>query len=72
MSFTTASSLPPSTTEGSSEKGMIALARSRGFSLGWGLEARLERIQKRLEDVAPDLPCLKWSENAGGAALRAG
>ena len=51
---------------------MIALARSRGFSLGWGLEARLERIQKRLEDVAPDLPCLKWSENAGGAALRAG
>lgn len=53
-------------------EGMIALARSRGFSLGWGLEARLVRIQKRLEDAAPDLPCLKWSEIAGGEPLRAG
>jgi GNAT superfamily N-acetyltransferase len=43
---------------------MIALARSRGFSLGVGLEPRLVRIQKRLEDPAPDLPCRKWSEIA--------
>jgi acetyltransferase len=41
---------------------MIALARSRGFRLAMGLEARLVRIQKRLEDAAPDLPCQKWAE----------
>ena len=41
--------------------GMIALARSRGFSFGWGLEGRLLRIQKQLE-AAPGLPCLKWAE----------
>jgi GNAT superfamily N-acetyltransferase len=44
---------------------MIALARSHGFSLGVGLEPRLVRIQKRLENPAPDLPCRKWSEIAG-------
>ncbi len=49
---------------------MIALARSRGFRLGPGLEGRLVRIQKRLDDAAPDLPCRKWSEIAGGAELR--
>jgi GNAT superfamily N-acetyltransferase len=47
-------------------QGMIALARCRGYRLGMGLEARLVRIQKRLEDPAPDLPCRKWNENAGG------
>ena len=51
--------------------GMIALARSRGFQLAAGLEPRLVRIQKRLKDAAPDLPCGKWSEIAGGAELRA-
>ena len=49
-------------------EGMIALARSRGYRLGMGLEARLVRIQKRLEDPAPDLPCRKWSEIADGGA----
>jgi GNAT superfamily N-acetyltransferase len=43
---------------------MIALARGRGFQLGPGLEARLVRIQKRL-DAAPDLPCRSWTEIAG-------
>ena len=38
-------------------EGMIALARRHGFRLGAGLEPRLVRIQKRLEDAAPDLPC---------------
>ena len=51
-------------------EGMIALARNRGFSLATGLEPRLVRIQKRLEDAAPDLPCRKWAEIAGGAELR--
>jgi GNAT superfamily N-acetyltransferase len=41
---------------------MIALARSRGFSLEMGLEGRLLRIQKRLDDAAPDLPCRRWAE----------
>jgi GNAT superfamily N-acetyltransferase len=50
-------------------EGMIALARSRGFRLGAGLEPRLVRIQKRLEQAAPDLPCRKWTEIAGGADL---
>jgi GNAT superfamily N-acetyltransferase len=50
--------------------GMIELARGRGFRLGPGFEARLVRIQKRLEDPAPDLPCRKWSEIAGGAERR--
>ena len=49
---------------------MIGLARGRGFSLGPGFEARLVRIEKRLEDAAPDLPCRKWNEIAGGAELR--
>ncbi len=52
-------------------EGMIALARGRGFRLGPGFEARLVRIEKRLEDAAPDLPCRKWNEIAGGAELRA-
>ena len=51
-------------------EGMVALARSRGFRLGAGLEPRLVRIQKRLDDAAPDLPCRKWNEIAGGAELR--
>jgi GNAT superfamily N-acetyltransferase len=51
--------------------GMLGLARSRGFRLGAGLEGRLVRIEKRLEDAAPDLPCLKWAERAGGAERRA-
>lgn len=49
-------------------EGMIALARSRGFRVGMGFEPRLMRIQKRLDDAAPDLPCRKWSEIAGGAS----
>jgi GNAT superfamily N-acetyltransferase len=49
---------------------MIGLARRRGFRLGPGFEARLVRIQKRLDDTAPDLPCRKWSEIAGGAESR--
>ena len=51
-------------------EGMIALARRHRFRLGAGLEPRLVRIQKRLEDAAPDLPCRKWTEIAGGAELR--
>ena len=47
-------------------EGMIALARGRGFRLEAGVEPRLVRIQKRL-DAAPDLPCRKWNEIAGGA-----
>jgi len=50
--------------------GMIGLARARGFRLGPGFEPRLVRIQKRLEDAAPDLPCRKWNEIAGGAEHR--
>jgi len=45
--------------------GMIELARARGFRLGPGLEPRLVRIEKRLENADPDLPCRKWSEIAG-------
>jgi GNAT superfamily N-acetyltransferase len=48
-------------------EGMIALARGRGFRLGAGIEPRLVRIQKRLDDAAPDLPCRKWTEIVGGA-----
>ncbi len=51
-------------------QGMIRLARGRGFCLGPGLEPRLVRIEKRLEDAAPDLPCLKWKEIADRAELR--
>jgi GNAT superfamily N-acetyltransferase len=51
-------------------EGMIGLARGRGFRVGPGFEARLVRIQKRLEDAAPDLPCRKWNEIARGAELR--
>jgi GNAT superfamily N-acetyltransferase len=50
--------------------GMIALARSRGFQLGPGLEPRLVRILKRL-DAAPDLPCRKWNEISDGVELSA-
>jgi GNAT superfamily N-acetyltransferase len=51
-------------------EGMIALARAHGFSLAAGLEPRLVRVQRRLEDAAPDLPCRKWAEFARGAELR--
>ena len=52
-------------------EGMIGLAHRRGFRLGPGFEPRLVRIEKRLEDTAPDLPCRKWSEIAGGVELGA-
>jgi acetyltransferase len=52
-------------------EGMIALARRRGFRIGAGIEPRLVRVRKQLKDAAPDLPCRKWSEIAGGAELRA-
>ncbi|MBV8615862.1 MAG: GNAT family N-acetyltransferase [Acetobacteraceae bacterium] len=51
-------------------EGMIMLARGRGLVVGLGLEPRLVRIEKRLEDPAPDLPCRKWAEAAGDAELR--
>jgi GNAT superfamily N-acetyltransferase len=50
-------------------EGMIGLALSRGFRLGPGFEPRLVRIEKRLEDAAPDLPCRKWSEIARAVEL---
>ena len=49
---------------------MIRLALSRGFRLEPGLEPRLVRIRKRLDDAAPDLPCRKWSEIADGVEHR--
>jgi GNAT superfamily N-acetyltransferase len=49
---------------------MIGLAPGRGFRLGPGFEPRLVRIEKRLDDPAPDLPCRKWNEIASGAELR--
>jgi GNAT superfamily N-acetyltransferase len=49
-------------------KAMIGLARASGFRLGPSFEARLVRVQKRL-DAAPDLPCRKWKEIADGAAV---
>ena len=49
---------------------MIALACSRGFQLEAGLEPRLVRIRKRLEDAASDLPCLKWTEIDDGVERR--
>ena len=49
---------------------MIGLALRRGFRLEPGPEPRLARIRKRLDDAAPDLPCLKWSEIADDAAHR--
>jgi GNAT superfamily N-acetyltransferase len=52
-------------------EGMIGLARGRGFRLGPGFEPRLVRLQKWLENAAPDLPCRKWNQIAGGAELRA-
>ncbi len=52
-------------------EGMIALARGRGFRLGGGIEPRLVRIEKQLDDAAPDLPCRKWKEIAGVAELPA-
>ena len=51
-------------------KGMIALAVSRGFVLEPGIEPRLLRIRKRLEDAAADLPCRKWAEFADARELR--
>jgi len=42
-------------------EGMIGLASVRGFRIGRAFEPRLVRIQKRLEDAAPDLPCRKWN-----------
>ncbi len=51
-------------------EGMIGLALSSGFRLAPGLEGRLVRVQKRLDDPAPDLPWRKWSEIARGAELR--
>ncbi len=51
-------------------EGMIALARGHGFRPGAGFEPRLVRIEKQLDDAAPDLPCRKWSEIARGAELR--
>ena len=53
-----------------SNDGMIGLACGRGFRLGRGIEPRLVRIEKRLDDAAPDLPCLKWKEIAGGREHR--
>ena len=50
-------------------EGMIGLARGRGFRVGPGFEPRLVRIEKRLEDTAPDLPCRKWSEIARSLEL---
>ena len=41
---------------------MIGLALSRGFRIETGLEPRLVRLVKPLEDAAPDLPCRKWSD----------
>jgi GNAT superfamily N-acetyltransferase len=49
---------------------MIGLALGRGFRLEPGLEPRLVRIRKRLDDAAPDLPCRKWSEIADGVEHR--
>ena len=49
---------------------MIGLALGRGFRLEAGLEPRLVRIRKRLEDAAPDLPCQKWNEIVRGAERR--
>ena len=49
---------------------MIGLALGRGFRLEPGLEPRLVRFRKRLDDAAPDLPCLKWSEIADRAEHR--
>jgi GNAT superfamily N-acetyltransferase len=49
-------------------EGMIGLALSHGFRLEPGFEPLLVRVEKRLEDAAPDLPCRKW--NAIAAAER--
>jgi GNAT superfamily N-acetyltransferase len=51
-------------------EGMIALARRCGFRVGPGFEARLVRVEKRLDDADPDLPCRKWSEIVRGAEFR--
>jgi len=50
-------------------EGMIGLARGRGFRVGPGFEPRLVRIEKRLEDAAPDPPCRKWSDLARSLEL---
>jgi Acetyltransferase (GNAT) family len=49
---------------------MIGLALGRGFCLEPGLEPRLVRIRKRLDDAATDLPCQKWSEIVDGVEHR--
>jgi GNAT superfamily N-acetyltransferase len=49
---------------------MIGLALGHGFHLESGLEPRLVRIRKRLDDAAPNLPCQKWSEIAYGVEHR--
>jgi GNAT superfamily N-acetyltransferase len=49
---------------------MIGLALGRGFRLEPGLEPRLVRIRKRLDDAASDLPCQKWSETADNVEHR--
>jgi hypothetical protein len=49
---------------------MIGLALGRGFRLEPGLEPRLVRIRKRLDDAAPNLPCQKWSQIADGVEHR--
>jgi GNAT superfamily N-acetyltransferase len=51
---------------------MIGLALGRGFCLERGLEPRLVRVRKRLDDVAPDLPCQKWFEIADNVEHRTG
>ena len=50
--------------------GMLALARGRGFRVAAGIEPRLVRIEKRLDDAAPDLPCRRWAEAARDAERR--
>jgi hypothetical protein len=49
---------------------MIGLALNRGFRLEPGLEPRLVRVRKRLDDAAADLPCQKWSEIVDGVEHR--
>jgi GNAT superfamily N-acetyltransferase len=49
---------------------MIGLALSRGFRIETGLEARLVRLAKPLEDAVPDLPCRKWKDIGIGPELR--
>ncbi|HMN71712.1 MAG TPA: GNAT family N-acetyltransferase [Rhodoblastus sp.] len=50
-----------------SNDSMIGLAQACGYRLSPGLEARTVRMTKRLDHVAPDLPCRKW--NAAGLSI---